>query len=72
MRVPDISWWGTSLACNAVCLGSPQEPLCSRIYRQPDSRARDAYLRAADAVFHESGHCRRVWLTWAVLRLLRD
>lgn len=72
MRVPDAWWWPVSCAINAALLGDPAMPLCARIHRLPDSPAKRAYERAVDRAFGEKNHCRRVHVTWAVLRLLSD
>ena len=62
--------WTISSAAGFVLTGTAR-PLCSIAYEAPDCMARRAFLRAADWLFDEVGHCRRVALTYRVGRLLR-
>lgn len=63
--------WHVSSTCNAALCGG-RRPVCARVYEWPDSIARTAFLCLMDAAFDEPGHCRRVWLAWAVGDALRD
>lgn len=62
--------WTISSAAGFVLTGTAR-PLCSIAYEAPDCMARRAFLRAADWLFAESDHCRRIALTYRVGRLLR-
>lgn len=45
-----------------VCLGgSKDEPLCSRVYRMPDSLFRSIYIVAMNKLFNEPAHCERIY-----------
>lgn len=52
--------WHLSCLLNFLLLGRSDEPLCSRVYRQPPSRFRTAYLKSMDRVFDENQHCLRI------------
>lgn len=62
--------WTISSAAGFVLTGTAR-PLCSIVFEAPDCAARRAFLRAADRLFSEQNHCRRVALTYRVGRLLR-
>lgn len=62
--------WTLSSSLGLLLTGR-YRPLCSIAYEARDCAARRAFLRAADWLFRESDHCRRVALTYRVGRLLR-
>lgn len=64
-----MHWTASSIA--GFLLTGQYRPLCSIAYEAPDCLARRAFLRAADWLFDEVGHCRRVALTYRVGRALR-
>lgn len=63
--------WTISSAAGFVITGRLR-PLCSIAYEARDSAARRAFLRAADRLFSEADHCRRIALTYRLGRALRD
>ena len=62
--------WTISSAAGFVITGTAR-PLCSIAYEAPDCAARRAFLRAADWLFSEDQHCRRVALTFRLGSALR-
>ena len=64
-----LHWTASSLA--GLLLTGAFRPLCSIAYEAPDCAARRAFLRVADWLFDEVGHCRRIAITYRVGRLLR-
>ena len=52
--------WKRSCALNALLGGRPDEPVCSRIYRQDPSRFRTWFLARMDRCFAENSHCLRI------------
>ena len=63
-----MTHWQASCICNALLLGDPSEPLCSRVYALPDSRWRTAYLRAMDRAFGEQDHCLKIRVRFLLQR----
>lgn len=63
--------WKWSCRVNALLFGDPFEPLCSRVFRQPASRWRTRYLKAADFCFREVHHCLYIHLDWLDERLAK-
>ena len=60
-----MNWhWRASVALNTALCGDRSEPLCSRVYRQPDSLWRSVYLFTADLLFAEYQHCRNIHARW--------
>lgn len=64
-----MHWWLSSFA--GLLLTGQWRPVCAIVYPAPDCMARRAFLRLMDRLFAESGHCRRVWMAWAVGRAVR-
>lgn len=62
--------WTVSSIAGFVLTGQ-YRPLCSIAYEAPDCAARRAFLHAADWLFAEDQHCRRVAITYRVGRALR-
>ena len=62
--------WMLSSAAGFVLTGTAR-PLCSLAYEARDCMARRAFLRLADKLFNEVGHCQRIALTWRVGHALR-
>ena len=62
--------WRVSSAAGFIITGTAR-PLCSIAYEARECAARRAFLRAADRLFDEIGHCRRIAITYRVGRLLR-
>ncbi|MFH5773617.1 hypothetical protein ACHFJ0_05145 [Paracoccus sp. NGMCC 1.201697] len=60
--------WHWSCRINACLGGRADEPLCSRVFRQPNSAWRSAYLRTADWAFGEEYHCLHIHLRWLTLK----
>lgn len=68
----EAGWhWAASSAAGFVLTGTAR-PLCSIAYEARECAARRAFLRAADRLFSETDHCRRIALTYQVGRALRD
>ncbi|MBD9528962.1 hypothetical protein [Paracoccus sp. PAR01] len=63
-----MNHWAWSCRLNALLLGDPSEPLCSRVYALPDSCFRTAYLRAMDRIF-ERDHCMAIHARWLIQRI---
>lgn len=63
-----MTHWERSCFCNRLLLGDKSEPVCSRIYRQPPSRWRSAFLRLMNWYFEESDHCHRLHRLWRMKR----
>lgn len=63
--------WRVSSAAGFIITGTAR-PLCSIAYEARDCAARRAFLRAADRLFAETDHCRRIALTYRLGRALRD
>ena len=67
----EAGWhWAASSAAGFVITGRLR-PLCSIAYEARDCAARRAFLRAADWLFDEVGHCQRVALTYRLGSWLR-
>ena len=62
--------WLYSSAAGFVLTGQ-YRPICSIVHAAPDCMARRVAVRALDMAFAETGHCRRVALTYALGRALR-
>lgn len=62
--------WTLSCLINAFLGGDVREPLCSRVYRQPPSRWRSAYIRTVDSVtarlWGDWLHCLHVHVRWFI------
>ncbi len=58
------AWWRTSVTINRALCGSRGEPLCSRVYRQPPSVWRSAFMRAMNFLFGEATHCEDIHARW--------
>jgi hypothetical protein len=58
------AWWTTSVTINRALGGQDSEPLCSRVYRQPPSLWRSAFMALMDRAFRESAHCRNIHIRW--------
>lgn len=56
--------WKWSCRLNTLLGGDPTEPLCSRVYRQPDSVWRTIYFEIMDWRFKEIHHCARIYGEW--------
>jgi len=65
-----VTHWRASCRINALLMGDPTRPLCSRVFVQPNSAWRSAYLRVTDWAFDEPHHCLRVHLLWLTLKYL--
>lgn len=63
-----MTGWHASVALNRALCGDRTQPLCSRVYEARPSRWRSVYLIAADILFSEYGHCKRVHRDWLRLR----
>lgn len=63
--------WMLSAAAGFAITGTAR-PLCSIAYEARDCAARRAFLRAADRLFAETDHFRRIALTYRLGRALRD
>lgn len=61
-----MTHWRASCWINCALGGRADEPLCSRVYRQPESRWRTAYLRLMDLAFDEPDHCLRVHVIYLI------
>lgn len=61
----DDRWhWDVSCALNARLGGDPDEPLCSRVFRQPRTIWRACYVALMVPLLGERGHCGRVFADW--------
>ena len=58
------AWWSVSVCINRGLGGTPSEPLCSRVYRQPPSRWRSAFMALMDRAFAENAHCENIHSRW--------
>lgn len=58
------AWWTTSVAINRALGGQNSEPLCSRVYRQPPSIWRSAFMVVMDQAFKEPAHCEHIHSRW--------
>ncbi|RDW14113.1 hypothetical protein [Paracoccus thiocyanatus] len=58
------AWWSASVCINRTLGGQQSEPLCSRVYRQPPSLWRSAFMVLMDRLFFEKAHCRNIHLRW--------
>lgn len=57
------AWWTTSVAINRALGGQNSEPLCSRVYRQPPSIWRSAFMVLMDQALR-SAHCEHIHFRW--------
>lgn len=71
MNNNDLRHWRLSCAINARLGGDPEEPLCSRVFRQPAAFWRSLYIAVMTPAFREREHCARVFLEWLEGRGLR-
>ncbi|MDQ7263987.1 hypothetical protein NM680_19510 [Paracoccus sp. PS-1] len=58
------AWWSASVCINRTLGGQQSEPLCSRVYRQPPSFWRSAFMALMDRVFAERAHCESIHSRW--------
>ena len=63
--------WRVSSAAGFIITGRLR-PLCSIAYEARECAARRAFLRAADRLFAESDHCRRVAITYSAGKFLNE
>ncbi|REF67173.1 hypothetical protein ATH84_102526 [Paracoccus versutus] len=58
------AWWSASVCINRTLGGQQSEPLCSRVYRQPPSPWRSAFMALMDCIFSETAHCETIHSRW--------
>lgn len=61
--------WRLSSTLGLLLTGRYQ-PVCAAVYAAPECMARRAFLHAADWLFDEDQHCRRIWLTYRLGRAI--